>query len=393
MINLLLLVNALLRHGPGLVVHNLARHLDSRRYCITVVALDEVDATLSSTLRDEGIAVIQLPLGKNPFLALAETIRVRKVDVLHTHGLRADLIGRIVGKTMSLSVTLSTVHDAPSMYRHALGPLRGELALLAQVLTGNLADVVVMVADATKTAYCQAWPRLVSAKSYCTIHNGVPDCYLAPTHARTEPTSKGLTIGTIARLTARKGITYLVDAASCLLTTWPQLRFVLVGEGEATAELQRRVHQRGLGSSFSFLGCRDDIPELLRDMDVFVLPSLDECLPLAILEAMSAGKAIIASDVGGVREAIVQEQSGILVPPADTRALVTALNRVIGDPQMRERLGIAARDRYLRLFAVDAMVGQYAALYERMLARKRRSESQSTDDCVVSRGKPSVQRS
>jgi glycosyltransferase involved in cell wall biosynthesis len=380
MMQVVLVVNALLRHGPGMVVDALAKGLTERGNRVTVVSLDSPDRELEAGLMDKGIAVIHLPAKPKTVQPLANMLREQRAHVLHLHGVKADLIGRPAGRLASVPAVLSSMHDTPSMYALILGPARGAMLSLAEIGTMWLAHRVVMVSEATARAFsAPLLSRILGLKRrFRTIYNGIPDC------AITEPdqpnTSRSPVVGTLAGLTPRKGIDYLIKAAHVLQPAYPDIRFVVAGEGPHRYQLEERIHALGLQDSFSLPGLCRDIDAFLAEIAVFVLPSLDECLPLAILEAMSAGKPVVATPVGGIREAVVQEETGLIVPPADAQALASALDRLLGDADLREHLGRSARARYLSLFSVDRMVDQYMVLYQEMLVDKSRYTDKEYDE-------------
>ena len=346
--------------------------LDSNEFHATVASLYQPDASLVAELQPRGIDVIDLSAQRSPLTAVAALLRDRQVDVLHTHGLLADINGRIAGRLGSGCAVVSTIHDSPSMYALTLGRARGALALAAQVFTFPCTHAIVMVAGSIGEAYRRiafgAWRN----RTFRTIHNGVRDCYLSERGRQDEAAAHGLVVGAVGRLTPRKGFDVLAEAAARLAPVLRLVEYVVAGDGEARPQLQSQLDQLGLQRAFRLAGARADIPDLLKGIDIFVLPSLDECLPLAVLEAMSAGKPVIASDVGGVSEAVVPEQTGILVPPGDVDALAGAIRRLVEDPGLRERLGAAARQRYLKMFTVERMVRQYAELYNELASRAAR---------------------
>lgn len=168
---------------------------------------------------------------------------------------------------------------------------------------------------------------------------------------------------TNGRLDLQKGHRYLLNAAAQL----PEVRLVFAGDGPEREHLQSDVRQLGLTDRVVFLGYRDDVPDLLASCDVFVLPSLFEGLPLSILEAMAAGKPIIATEVGGTPEAIAQGQTGILVPPKDPDALAASLRTVLSNQDLAERLGKAARTSARKHFSAVTMVQNMTRIYEEIL--------------------------
>lgn len=195
------------------------------------------------------------------------------------------------------------------------------------------------------------------------IHNGIP---LEPYEQRlSEDRSRdpGFTVLTVARLDAQKGHCYLLDAAACL----PGVRFIFAGDGPEIGSLRRRASQLGIADRVSFLGHRQDVPMLLASCDLFVLPSLFEGLPLAILEAMAAGKAVVATAVGGSPEAVVHGQTGLIVPPADAACLANAIRTLAADPDLRGRMGAAGRSRVRVEFSAETMARRTVAVYDEVL--------------------------
>jgi glycosyltransferase involved in cell wall biosynthesis len=176
----------------------------------------------------------------------------------------------------------------------------------------------------------------------------------------------------VAALVRRKGIDVLIDALARLADERPRPLTWIAGAGPERAALERRVRELGLGASVSFLGERSDVADLLAACDVFILPSRREGLGVAALEAMAAGRAIVATRAGGLPEAIEPERTGLLVPPGDPAALAAALARLLHDPALRARLGAQGPGRVAQSFRADAMVDAYEDLYFELLAEAGR---------------------
>jgi glycosyltransferase involved in cell wall biosynthesis len=168
---------------------------------------------------------------------------------------------------------------------------------------------------------------------------------------------------TAARLSPQKGLDVLVSAAALV----PEALFVVAGEGPERAALEARAEALAVARRVRFLGARDDVPELLAVCDLFVLPSLVEGLPLSVLEAMAAAKPVVATRIGGTVEAVVDGETGILVPPGDASALATAIRSLLADPVRARRTGEAGRDRLRARFTAHAMVGGVSAAYDEVL--------------------------
>jgi glycosyltransferase involved in cell wall biosynthesis len=168
---------------------------------------------------------------------------------------------------------------------------------------------------------------------------------------------------TPARLHTQKGHDYLLEAAAQV----PDAVFVLAGDGEERARLEDRARQLQVADRVRFLGNRQDVPALLACCDLFVLPSLYEGLPLSVLEAMAAGRPVVATAIGGTDEAVIDGVTGLLVPPADAGALATAIRRVLSDPQLAAALAAAGRAAVTEKFSSQAMVRNTARLYDELL--------------------------
>ncbi len=177
------------------------------------------------------------------------------------------------------------------------------------------------------------------------------------------PGLRGAVVGTVARLAVQKGLDVLIDAAPLVLARRPDARFVIVGDGELRAELEARAVAAGVADRVAFLGARDDIPEQLATLDVFVLPSRFEGLCLAVIEAQAAGVPVVATPVGGIRETVVPGETGLLVPVDDPGALAAAILTLLDDPALAAHLAGEAQRRAIARFAVEPMVERTVALY------------------------------
>jgi glycosyltransferase involved in cell wall biosynthesis len=174
-----------------------------------------------------------------------------------------------------------------------------------------------------------------------------------------------LLIVSVGNLYPVKGHAFLLQALSELARSSdvPSWRLALAGRGSEAEHLAQLANRAGLDHRVHFLGFRADVPDILAAADVWVMPSLSEGLPLALLEAMFAGKAIAASAVGGIPEAVASEEHGLLVPPQDPAALTAVLARLLRSRELRAALGAAARQRAMQEFSVTHMADAYERLY------------------------------
>ncbi|APZ43488.1 TIGR03088 family PEP-CTERM/XrtA system glycosyltransferase [Acidihalobacter ferrooxydans] len=211
------------------------------------------------------------------------------------------------------------------------------------------------------------------------IHNGVdPTPLLASAAARTEARRRlgvpqdAFVVGTVARLDPVKAHAVLIEAIGRLIaaTEEPPVRLYIVGEGAERQRLEALIERRGLGAHVHLPGARDDIPDWLAAFDVFALPSWNEGVSIAALEAMAAALPVVATAVGGNPEVVVAERTGLLVPPGEAVALADALERYRHDPPLRQQHAAAGRARMQADFSLASMVEAYRGLYDEVLGRQ-----------------------
>lgn len=182
-------------------------------------------------------------------------------------------------------------------------------------------------------------------------------------------------VGVVARLAPEKGHRYLVEAAPAIAAQVPGVHFIFAGQGRSRADLEMQIDGLGkdLADRFHILGFRTDVPRVLRAFDLFVLPSTEgESLGTSILEGFVSGLPVVACDIGGVSESVVHEETGLLVPPADSYALEQAVVRLLQDRQLATRLMRAGQERVRRYFTPEAIAQQTEAVYQRVLENRSR---------------------
>jgi glycosyltransferase involved in cell wall biosynthesis len=171
---------------------------------------------------------------------------------------------------------------------------------------------------------------------------------------------------TLARLDEHKGLLTLVRCAAEVSNAV----FAIAGEGPQRAHLEEEIRARGLGERVLLLGHRTDVPDLLAACDLFVLPSLFEGLSVSLLEAMAARKPVVASDIGGNNEVVVDGETGVLVPPGDPMRMASAVRQVLGDAPYAHRLAAAGRERVGREFSAEAVGRRVTEVYEELLGER-----------------------
>ncbi len=297
--------------------------------------------------------------------ALVRLVRRESVDLIHSHlpdqNFYSCVAGRLTGRP-----TVTTYHGR--LEGSARGGWRRTLKL---GFVRRSAKVVVAVSDHLQRALQQYG---LPAQRLARIYNGVNAERFASAprgRLRAELGCNSATplVGMVANLRASKGYEYFVHAARRVADSFPQAHFVAVGELEPSLgkPLRDLVRALRLGDRWHFLGFREDIPDILRDLDVFVLSSTSEGFSLATLEAMAAGRPVVVTRSGGPQEIVEDARTGALVPPADAEQLAARVCELLTHPQQAAEMGERARTEVLRRFSLDQMVRDYQSLYEKCL--------------------------
>jgi glycosyltransferase involved in cell wall biosynthesis len=295
--------------------------------------------------------------------ALATIIREVRPDVVHAHSSKAGAIARLA----RLRHPRIPLVYSPHLYAFA-GYFQhpGERWLyrtLERVLAPVASRVVCVCEDEARMA------RLIGpADRVRVVYNGVPRAGDEEIEARVGAMSaEGPLVGALTLLHRRKGIETLIDAIPAILARHPRARLAVFGDGPELDHLLDRTRARGVGHAVRFLGVCSDPSAALRGMDVFTHPSWAESFPYVILEAMSVGAPIVATAVGGVPEAIIDGESGALVPPHDPAALAGAISALLVDPEQRAKLGGRARVRVGERFSLAGMVEGVSDVYGELI--------------------------
>jgi len=352
--------------GAERVLLEVVRRLDRERYRPAVCSLAP-PGDLAREFDRLGVPVFGLGMTGYRHLLRAgrlfALLRRHRFDILHTHLCHANVLGRVVGRLAGVPVVVSTTHVAEPRRWH----------LLLERGTASLVDRVVAVSEAVGRYMIEQ--ARIPAEKVLVIRNGVdPSRFRVPRgefRQREGIPADRLLVTSVGRLHEQKGLGWLLEAARLVVSEWPEVRFLVVGEGPERKELLRLRDRAGLEEYVRFLGFRPDVPQILADSDVFVLPSLWEGLAIALLEAMAAGLPVVVTDVEGVREVVTDGETGLVVPPADAGALSSALGRLLSDPGLRKRLARAGRERVIRHFGWGKVVSDTMALYDTLLSECR----------------------
>lgn len=349
--------------GPGralLAVLNRWREDDA----VTVCALRGVSAAFRSECRP-GVEAHAFGMrggwDVTAVVRLIQFCRRWRPDVVHTQLSRADWIGRPLARAIGVPV-ISTIHNVHSrMYGAEFTPLVARLGLACDRLSAKFATRFVAVSSGVRR---DLEAQGVPADRIVVIHNGLNLDHRPAAAPRDvvrrawNVTPEEIVVGTVALFKAQKGLSFLVEAARLAIAANPRIRFVHMGDGPLRDDVVRQIAEAGLGGRFLLLDRVPDPLKLLLGLDIFALPSMWEGLPIALLEAMSAGLPAVGTAVSGIEEVIEHDRSGLLVPPADAQALADAILSLASDPVARRRLAAGAASRIAH-FSPDLVASEY----------------------------------
>src|SRR6185295_563471 len=298
------------------------------------------------------------------FARLVRTIRAFGPMIVHTHLQSANLYGRLAARIARVPIIVATEHNVYTIKARRYVRIERWLARTTDALVAVSGEVRQFLSNQIGVA-----PSAIRV-----IANGValrsPSAEgVAALRAQVGGADAGIVLGTIASLTSKKGHAYLLRAVAQLRDRGVTCTLVLAGDGPERPRLEALTRELGLAGRVQFLGTVPQPADVLAAIDVFVLPSLVEGLPLALLEAMLAGTAVVATSVGGVPEVVESGVNGLLVRPANETELADAIATLVGSPELRARLAARARETIERGFTEAAYLESLSALYLELAER------------------------
>ncbi|MGH9329001.1 MAG: glycosyltransferase, partial [Vicinamibacterales bacterium] len=345
--------------GAERVVVRTVGGLDRLRYEAVVVAFARGSGRIAAEAERSGLRTSDLGFRSRwspaPLVRLLRLLRDLRPEILVTMMFHAGLAGRIIGRLAGVPIIISSERVVGWENRTRVFLNRATSSLVDAVTTNSSAGV-------------QFWSRaLRRAEGVFLIPNGVDTGTFSPGPPQSRPT---VMIGNLSRMDRDRssGQADFLRALSLLrqmeTTSW---RCVLGGDGPDRRALEAFRDDLALTDLVSFVGHVDDPAGFLRGLDLYVQPSIVEGMPNAVLEAMATGLPVAATAVGGTPEAVVQERTGLLVPPSNPAVLAAALLRLVSEPEARHRFGAAGRARVVEMFSVERMVAETEALFEHLL--------------------------
>ncbi|MSS71039.1 MAG: glycosyltransferase family 1 protein [Candidatus Latescibacteria bacterium] len=380
-IRILRIIDRLNVGGPTHQVTLLTRRLEERGYRTTLVkgcvAPGEVEMT--DVIAEAGVRPVQVStLGRaiswldDPasLIALCRLIRQVRPDVVHTHKSKAGTLGRIAARLTGVPVVVHTFHG--HVFRGYFSPARSAAVVLVERLLGAWTDAVVAISPAQRRdllSYGIAPPERMRC-----IPLGLrldrfrsADRLAGQFRAEIGVTPDQPLVGFVGRLVPIKGVEVFLKAAARVLKRFPVARFVVVGDGERRPALEAEAEALGIAKAVRFTGYRQDTDRVYASLDLFVLSSFNEGLPVTIIEALAAGCYVVAARVGGVPDLLTSDRLGLAVASGDPVALSEAMIRALSE---RRRISEEDRDATYQRYGIDRLVEDLDGLYRSLLKCK-----------------------
>jgi glycosyltransferase involved in cell wall biosynthesis len=371
-LKVLALIDHLALGGAEMLLGQFAAASPAAGIRLSVTCLGEVGGNpAAKPLHAAGIepVVLNTPqrLGLGALVAVRRHLADVEPDIVHTHLGSAGFLGSLAARSLHVP-SISSIHaiSRPSDLRS-----RARMRLVAAARRRGAARIIT-VSEAARQAYlARGWD---SPHRVVAIHNGI-DAVPEPgagaaVRRELRIDSDAVVLGMFSALRPEKGHDVAIEALGLLRTRFPKLRMVIAGDGSIRADLSRLAQP--LGDSIVMTGPRFDVMRLLDATDLYLQPSRADAFPTTLLEAMAASVPVLATDVGGIREIVVHDRTGVLInAPTTAEQLAEAIGALLDDPRRRRDLADAGRRRYEDRFTADPWVRRTRALYDVVLSEVR----------------------
>jgi len=334
-----------------------------------------------SELAHAGVKIVEIPTlvrALNPisdlraFMSMVVLFRKTRPHIVHTHTSKAGILGRWAACACRVPVIIHTPHG--HVFWGYFGKVKTGVFIVLEMITALITDSLVMLTEREKNDHIAY--HIAPPGKYDVIHSGInlkcfQDGRKKSSHMKKVLKIKGNIpiVGTVGRCTAIKGQEYFVEAAAKVREQFPTCIFVILGDGDDRLFLETMAHKEGLAEHIIFTGWRNDVAEIMSTFDVFVLPSLNEGMGRAIVEAMVMEKPIVASNVGGIPDLVISGVNGYLVPPGNSSALAEKIIELLDDETTRVQMGKSG-GTMASCYSAESMVEKLDRLYKRNLAVK-----------------------
>jgi glycosyltransferase involved in cell wall biosynthesis len=381
-------VNIVTRLNIGGVAHhvtNLMRGLDQAKYTQQLVCGFEGagEGSMRKFIQAQGVTPIVIPqlvgnprLNVSDALAFAHILRLLRRErplILHTHTSKAGLLGRVAARLSGVPIVVHTFHGL--VLKGHYGRLKTSMVRVVERWLTRFSDRLIAVSDEDKKALLAY--RIAPIHKIEVIPLGLELNQFIDSRRRRgvlhrelgiDPASR--LVGIVGRIAPVKNHRLFFDAMARVLAGHRIAHVVVAGDGDLRPEMERYVNEMGIANRVSFLGWRHDLPQVYTDLDVVVISSNNEGTPVSAIEAMAAGRPVVATRVGGLPDVISDGETGYLVAAGNIEQLASAIEHVLVGGETTDRLGRNARESVKDKFAVERLAADIDVLYRSLLAEK-----------------------
>lgn len=352
-------------------VLQLVKNIDRSKY-IPFICVFQKQGLLLPRFTRLNIPIFEFKVSKTnvlfKFICFTAFLRNNEIDLIHVHLTGCFIFALSAAFFAKTKTKIISWHNTYSYPYGERKPLQFKPTLFSYIIlkySAFLSHNIVAVSERVKKMNCSFYN--IDPEKVTVIHNGIDFCQkkadskpdLMNAHEKDNP----FTIGTVGSLIPQKGHRYLIEAIEVVQPEIPNLSVLIVGDGPLKDDLINETEKRCLQDVIKFLGWRDDVPELLRSLDLWVMPSLYEGFSIALLEAMAAKRPIIATDAGGNAEAVQNKENGLLIQSQSVKELADAILYFFKNQEERIRMGVNAQRTYQKGFTANIMSRKFDALY------------------------------
>ncbi len=333
------------------------------------------DTDFTEQLEKMGVVWHEVPMVRNisplneliSFVRLYQTIKRGNYDIVHTHSSKAGFLGRIAAR---LAQTPVIIHTPNAYIFTGMKPtLSAKFYGLLEKVAGLFGDKIICVSESEKAEALRF--NVAPAHKLVVVKNAISPDFMLMSHQPTAIKDKNkIILGAVGRLTNQKGFEYLIKAVPFISHAYPHVEVWLIGDGELRQPLGKLAAALNVTAQIKFLGFRADVPQLISEFDLVVMPSLYEGLPFWLLEAMLAAKPVVATDALGINDVLTAHYNGLLVPPRDSLALGQAICSLLSDPTLAQKLGNQARQTVLEEYSLERMIAETVRVYLELVKQK-----------------------
>jgi glycosyltransferase involved in cell wall biosynthesis len=293
--------------------------------------------------------------------------------IVHTHSSKAGLIGRLAAKLAGAPIIVHSPHG--HVFFGYFGPYKTKLFIILEKLASRITDRIVTLTNREKKDHLLF--KIAQEDKFSVICSGIELNIIKESSSDEKQNLKkelgipknSLIVGTAGRLVPVKGPEFLIKASKYIISKYPDTYFIFAGDGPLEQDLKKKTLEMGISENIIFLGWSDNLAKIISIYDIFVLPSLNEGMGRVLVEAMTLGKSIVASNIGGIPDLVINEKNGFLVHPKNPKELAKYIQVLLEDKDKREKMGLVGKEMALN-FSAESMIEKIASLYEELLIQK-----------------------